>query len=334
MTAAVSGFAGFRPAALAFLSELQDNNDPVWFKPRKALYEAEVLAPFRELIAVVSEALGRAGLPLIGDPRRGIFRIYRDVRFSPDKRLYKTHAGAVLTRSGGRRDPGVLYIHVAPGESMVAAGFWHPEPALLGRLRRAVLGDPDSFLAIAGRLTAAGCPLSSDERLSRPPRGFEAAKGTAVEEYVGWKSFTARRVLEDAEMQSPMLVDRIVDFTHTVLPLLEWGWAAADDEVPPPPPADPQTRAPAAKTRFLSAPIGALISQLDLAVARKVGEEHDPRLVGNHQFGTRLECDRLRRHPASQWLPGCRCEAERRGRAGSVRTPHRPAGTAPQESVA
>jgi uncharacterized protein (TIGR02453 family) len=234
MTAATTGFAGFRPAAFAFFSELQDNNDPAWFKLRKALYEAEVLAPFRELIATVGETLGRAGLPLTGDPRRGIFRIYRDVRFSPDKRLYKTHAGAVLTRSGGRRDSGVLYIHVAPGESMAGAGFWHPEPALLARLRRAVLADPDDFLSVADRLTAAGCPLSSDDKLSRPPRGFEAAKGTPVAEYVGWKSFTAHRMLSDTEMQSPALVDQIVDFARTALPLLEWGWAAADDDVPPP----------------------------------------------------------------------------------------------------
>jgi uncharacterized protein (TIGR02453 family) len=228
------GFAGFRPAAFAFFRELQDNNDPAWFKPRKALYEAEVLTPLRELIAAVGGMLGHAGLPLIGDPRRGIFRIYRDVRFSPDKRLYKTHAGAVLTRSGGRHDPGVLYIHVAPAESMVAAGFWHPEPTLLARLRRAVLSEPDDFLAIVDRLVAAGCPLSSDDKLSRPPRGFEAAKGTAVAEYVCWKSFTAHRMLSDGDMRSPKLVDRIVDFARTVLPLLEWGWAAADDEVPPP----------------------------------------------------------------------------------------------------
>jgi uncharacterized protein (TIGR02453 family) len=233
MTAVAAGFAGFRPAAFAFFAELQDNNDPAWFKPRKALYEAEVLAPFRELIAAVSETLGRAELPLVGDPRRGIFRIYRDVRFSPDKRLYKTHAGAVLTRSGGRRDPGVLYIHVAPGESMVAAGFWHPDPALLARLRRAVLTDPDGFLAIVERLAEAGCSVSSDYKLSRPPRGFEAAKGTVIEGYVGWKSFTAHRMVSDADMQSPALVDWIADFARTVLPLLEWGWAAVDDEAPP-----------------------------------------------------------------------------------------------------
>ena len=235
MTIVTEGFPGFRPAAFTFFRELQDNNDPAWFKPRKALYETEVRAPFRELIATVGERLGQAGLPLVGDPRRGTFRIYRDVRFSPDKRLYKTHAGAVLTRSGGRREPGVLYIHVAPAESMAAAGFWHPEPALLGRLRRAVVADPDDFLSIADRLAAAGCPLTSDDKLSRPQRGFEVvAKGTPVSDYVGWKSFTTHRMLSDTEMQSPALVDHIVDFARTVLPLLEWGWAAVDDEAPPP----------------------------------------------------------------------------------------------------
>ncbi len=170
-------FPGFRPAAFGFFNELRDNNDPVWFKPRKAVYETEVLAPFRQLIVAVAAALQDAGVPLVGDPRRAIFRIYRDVRFSPDKRLYKTHAGAVLTRSGGKGDPGLLYIHLAPGESMIAAGFWHPEPALLTRLRRAILDDPEDFLAMAGRLAAAGYPIGSDERLTRPAARVRGGKG-------------------------------------------------------------------------------------------------------------------------------------------------------------
>ena len=144
MTTGDPAFAGFSPAAFAFFDELRDNNDPAWFKPRKAVYEAEVLAPFRNLIVAVGAALREAGLPLTGDPQRGIFRIYRDVRFSPDKRLYKTHAGAVLTRSGGKRDPGLLYLHLAPGESMVAAGFWHPE-----RLSWPGCGAPSSTIPTA-----------------------------------------------------------------------------------------------------------------------------------------------------------------------------------------
>jgi uncharacterized protein (TIGR02453 family) len=239
-----SAFPGFPPATFAFLKGLREHNDPDWFKPRKAVYEADVVAPFRHLIAAVGTALQDRGVPLVGDPRRGIFRIYRDVRFSSDKRLYKTHAGAVLTRSGGKHDPGLLYLHIEPGASMVAAGFWHPEPPLLLRLRRAILDDPDGFVAIAERMAAAGSPIGSDRRLTRPPRGFEAAKDTPVADYVCWSSFTAHAVLSDGEMQSPALIDRILGFAVTALPLLEWGWAAADDEAPPPLPIPKTLRPP------------------------------------------------------------------------------------------
>jgi uncharacterized protein (TIGR02453 family) len=234
MTTAGSAFPGFPPAALTFFRGLRDHNDPLWFKPRKTVYESEVLAPLRHLVVAVGAASEEAGMPLVGDPQRAIFRIYRDVRFSPDKRLYKTHAGAVLTRSGNKRDPGLLYLHLEPGGSMVAAGFWHPEPPLLARLRGAILADPEFFLAIAAQLAAAGHPVASDERLSRTPRGFEAAKGTEVAHYVCWKSFTAHAMLSDDEMQSPGLVDRILGFTRTAWPLLEWGWAAIDEERPAP----------------------------------------------------------------------------------------------------
>jgi uncharacterized protein (TIGR02453 family) len=234
MTIGDSAFAGFSPATFEFFRGLSEHNDPAWFKPRKAVYEAEVVAPLRALIAAVGAALTEIGVPLVGDPRRGIFRIYRDVRFSPDKRLYKTHQGAVLTRSGNKRDPGLLYLHLAPGGSMVAAGFWHPEPALLSRLRRAIVADPEGFLAMAGALAAAGHPLVSEPKLSRPPRGLEVARDSPVADYVCWKSFRAHAPLSDAEMQSPNLLDRIVAFARTALPLLEWGWEAASDEMAPP----------------------------------------------------------------------------------------------------
>jgi len=232
---APGAFGGFRPAAFAFLGGLREHNDPLWFKPRKAIYDAEVLAPFRALIATLSEALAAVGIPLVGDPDRGIFRLYRDVRFSANKQLYKTHAGAVLTRSGGKGDPGLLYIHVEPGASMIGAGFWHPEPALLYKLRHAIAADPEEFLAMAERLHGLGYSLTCEnERLSRLPRGYEAVKGSAIADYVCWKNFLAETAIRDDDMQSPGLVRRIVDFTIATRPLLDWGWTAEADEVPPP----------------------------------------------------------------------------------------------------
>jgi len=229
-----SGFAGFRPAALEFFAGLRDHNDPLWFKPRKAIYQTEVLAPFRALLLTLSAQLEAVGIPLVGDPDRGIFRIYRDVRFSANKQLYKTHAGAVLTRSGRKGDPGLLYVHVEPGESMAGVGFWHPEPVLLTRLRRAILDDPDGFLEMIGRLDRLGFKVTTDAQLARLPRGLEAAKGSPVADYVCWKTFIVDVALSDAEMQSPDLVGRIIDIALATRPLLDWGWAAEADDIPPP----------------------------------------------------------------------------------------------------
>ena len=227
-------FTGFRPAAFSFFRGLARHNDPLWFKPRKSIYDTEVLAPFRALMLLLSEKLEAAGIPLVGDPDRGIFRLYRDVRFSANKQLYKTHAGAVLTRSGGKGDPGLLYVHVEPGKSEAGVGFWHPEPGLLTKLRRSIADDPDSFLDMVERLDKRGYKVATDTQLARLPRGFEAAKGTPAADYICWKTFIVEAPLTDAEMQSPALANRIVDIAVATRPLLDWGWAAEADDIPPP----------------------------------------------------------------------------------------------------
>ena len=234
MTLSTGSFAGFSPAAFKFLRGLARHNDPAWFKPRKAVYDTEIAAPFREFVLALGRALEAAGIPLVGDPDRGIFRLYRDVRFSPDKRLYKTHAAAVLTRSGGKKDPGLLYVHLEPGDSMAGVGFWRPQPDLLARLRRAIFDDPDGFLDMIGRLEKSGYRVTTDTQLSRVPRGFEAAKGAPIADYLCWKTFITEIALSDAAMQSAEVIGRIVDFAAATRPLLEWGWAAADDDLPPP----------------------------------------------------------------------------------------------------
>ena len=72
------------------------------------------------------------------------------------------------------------------------------------------------------------------ERLTRLPRGFEAAKGSPVADYVCWKNYLTDIAVSDADMLSPDLVGRIVDFALSAQPLLDWGWAAAADDIPPP----------------------------------------------------------------------------------------------------
>ena len=198
-----SGFPGFRPAAFEFLRELAANNTRDWFLAHKPDYEQNVLAPFRLLLADVISGLAAADIPLTGDPAKAIFRIHRDVRFSKDKLPYKTHAGAVLRKIGGSRFDGILYVHVEPSRSFVAAGFYEPEKDPLEALREAIYVDPARFTAIRAALAKAKLTLDPTASLSRMPRGFEEAAESPVADALRLKSFTVSRDLSLAALARP-----------------------------------------------------------------------------------------------------------------------------------
>jgi len=225
----VMNFTGFPAEGLRFLRELADNNDPVWFKPRRDDYEAHVRGPMVALVADLLTLAASRRLPLTGDPAKAVFRIHRDVRFAKDKRPYKTHCGASLSRTGAKLAPGLFYIHIEPGGCFVAAGFWHPEPPLLDRLRQRILAAPDRFLDVVHALDAKTMPIGPDEEAAkRLPRGCEAARGTAVEPFLKHRNLIARHALSDAEIGSATLPMRLLDRFSAARPLLDFGWAVVD----------------------------------------------------------------------------------------------------------
>lgn len=189
-------FPGFRSEAFTFLRELAQNNRRDWFKPRKEIFDDEVIWPFRCLIVDAARQATALGLPLTGDPKRSLFRIYRDTRFSKNKDPYKTHVGAVLSRTGSHKDNGVVYLHVEPGKAFVAAGFWRPEASLLRAWRGRMAEAPALFLEMARTLDTAGLALDyGHNALKRMPRGFEALADTDVADYLRWKSFIVSRAV-------------------------------------------------------------------------------------------------------------------------------------------
>ena len=228
---ALPPFPGFRPEAFAFLRQLKANNRREWFKPRKETYEDELLWPMRCLVAEVSREAPARGLPLTGDPRRAIFRIYRDTRFSKNKDPYKTHIGAYLTRSGEKDEDGGLYVHVGADEAFVGGGFWSPAKALLGRWREHMAARPDAFLAVVERLEEAGLTLHRQDPLKRVPRGYEAHAAGPVAEYLKARGLYASRPVTEDELASPAFTAVVLDTAAALRPLLDWGWALVDGGV-------------------------------------------------------------------------------------------------------
>jgi uncharacterized protein (TIGR02453 family) len=222
-------FKGFGPDALPFFKALAFHQTREWFEENRVTYETQVKAPMGDLVEDLAAAFARAGLPLKGDRKASLFRLNRDIRFSKDKNPYKTHAGAVLTRGGAKDDPGLFYIHVAPDECFAAAGFYHPEPAALASMRRAIARAPGAYHKMARAFDKAGLVFRAQESLKRPPREFAAIEDAPTLAAILRKSHVCSQPIERARIASPDLVGDLLAFGKKALPLLQWGWSAIAD---------------------------------------------------------------------------------------------------------
>ena len=223
-------FVGFGPKALPFLKALKFHQSRDWFEANRETYESAVKGPMGDLVEDVAQRLRQAKIPIKGDRKSSLFRIHRDVRFSANKDPYKTNSGIVLSRSGNKNDPGLLYFHLSPEECFFAAGFYQPEPDKVARLRGAAARAPKAFKAMMARLKKAGLDLSAEDSLKRAARGFEAIQDPEIAAATRLKSMICLRPVPEAAIASPTLADDFCAFAADALPLLKWGWAALADE--------------------------------------------------------------------------------------------------------
>ena len=219
-------FTGFGPKALPFFKALKFHQSKDWFEENRALYESDVVAPMVALLDDLTAAFAKRKLPLRADGRRSMFRINRDVRFAKDRSPYKTHAGAVMTRSGSKKEQGLLYIHIDPEGCFVAAGFYMPEAAELAALRRAIQAAPGRAEKLVAALAKSGLALGTFDQLTRIPRGFEDLKDGPLDPVIRMKSLIVEESVADDTVMSPAFADTVADFARRARPLLDFGWVA------------------------------------------------------------------------------------------------------------
>jgi uncharacterized protein (TIGR02453 family) len=221
-------FAGFEPDAITFLADLAEHNDRAWFQPRKGDFDRLLKEPMEALVAALDDRFAARGIPLRADPKRSIFRIYRDTRFSKDKSPYKTNIGASMPwvdDTSGADDAvhgNGAYLHIQPGNSFAGGGMWMAERPRLEALRRAVVEEPDRVLAAIedpGFLATFG-PVSSHETLKRVPAGYPADHPLA--DLLRYKDLTFGRGLTDDEVLSPALPDVLVDDFAAAVPVFRF----------------------------------------------------------------------------------------------------------------
>ncbi len=236
-------FSSIRPTAIRFLAQLKRHNTRPWFEANRPVYEAEIRNPLKSLVEEVDVHLARIAPEITGDPRRSIFRIHRDVRFSRDKSPYKTHAACWFYHHdagrgvGGEAQGGAgFYFHFSPTESLLGAGIWMPPRDSLMRLRQALVDDLESFegIVLSRQFQRRFGKLDEEALLKRTPRGF--AEDHPAAPWLLYRSFTVGRDLRRKELHSPALPRTLAREFEALTPFVRWlnaalGFRALDRRV-------------------------------------------------------------------------------------------------------
>lgn len=201
-------------AILEFFRELELNNNKAWYDAHKAEYRRLR----REFVAFLEGLAERIAFfdPVVqlhlGEPKLvRVFRINRDLRFSPDRRPYKTNLGGTIGASDGEGHP-MYYVSIQPGNSMVGGGIYMPSSRVLQAIREKVAvdyADLEKIVNDKAFVTAFPDGLTRHGALKTAPRGY-SVDHPAIE-FLRLKSFAATHTFGDDEVTQVGFPDRALD---------------------------------------------------------------------------------------------------------------------------
>jgi uncharacterized protein (TIGR02453 family) len=215
----------FSPAAMTFLRGLARNNDRNWFNDRKRIYETELKTPMLALVDEITQSMAEYAPEHMRPAHRSMMRIYRDIRFSPDKRPYKTHLSAWWSRRGMEKTSGGgFYLQIGPKDCFLAAGVYMPERDQLLALRRWMAENHRSYNSQLIKLlkprSSRAQPMQriDPDALSRMPKGFPADH--PADELLRAKNWGVRCSLETSLALERELAREIISRFRLMAPIV------------------------------------------------------------------------------------------------------------------
>lgn len=206
-----------KKSTFAFLQELKDNNNREWFQANKNRYDEA----HQNIKDFVQEMINRlSGFdPHINTEIKAskcLFRIYRDVRFSKNKNPYKNWFAAGISVDGRKLEGPEYYLHIEPGKSFIAVGYWRPNKAHLESIRQEIDYNAEILHKALAKGNWSADDLDRDDKLVRPPAGYTADDPNI--ELLKLKSFILYEQIPQKAMESTKAMDAVMSFCERALP--------------------------------------------------------------------------------------------------------------------
>ncbi|GAB4342499.1 MAG: DUF2461 domain-containing protein [Calditrichia bacterium] len=221
-----AAFQGFTQDTLKFFKELKENNRKEWFEANRERFERVVLEPAKKFVAEIGHRLTEWAPEVVAVPRidQSIFRLHRDVRFSKDKRPYKTHFAMFFWEGPFMKveNPG-FYLHFDDTHLFTGAGLHQFGPQQLKIYREAVVNPAygPALAAILSKITEDTQIRLSEPEYKKVPRGFDANHPLAdLLRYKGVAGYTETGIPE--EFFGPEFLDYILKRWEPLVPLHSW----------------------------------------------------------------------------------------------------------------
>jgi len=202
-----------------FLDGLASNNSKEWMDAHKTDYQKareDFILLVKELITGL-EAIDRGMAN--EDPKKCVFRLNRDVRFSANKDPYKTHFGAYMAIGGHTTGQPGYYLHIQPGNNFCGGGLYHPEAEALKKVRQEIDYNAAEFVAIVEDKTfMKNYPSAYDDRLKTAPKGYP--KDHPHIDWLKYKSYAFTHTFTDAQAQSTDFAQQVLESFRVLHPLV------------------------------------------------------------------------------------------------------------------
>ena len=213
----------FSPETMKFLRGLARHNEREWFNARKHVYESELKAPMLALVDEITQAMVEFAPEHMRPANKIMMRIYRDTRFSNDKRPYKRHLSAWWSRRGMEKTSGGgFYLQISPQEVMVAAGVYMPQREQLLDIRSWMAEHHAEYRALVKSVLkskSAGFAEIEAEALTRMPKGF--ASDHPADKLLRAKNWGVRCALPAEAALRPQFAREIVRRMRLAAPVVE-----------------------------------------------------------------------------------------------------------------
>lgn len=225
-----------QPIVFDFLSQLEQNNTRDWFSKHRSFYE-ESLSMISVFTNELIENIAKFDCNVLKETSKtSIFRIYRDIRFSPNKMPFKNHFGVYINKGGKSSKYAGYYLHLQNNASFLAGGLWSPEKEILSKIRQEIYYNPENFISVIHNkvFMSTFTVMGEEDKLKKAPKGYPPEFKHI--ELLKQKHFTVGKNISNQEVLDPNFMKFCVEtfkkmypFNNYLNTIIQYEKNASDD---------------------------------------------------------------------------------------------------------